>query len=114
MELHIKIRATRHQFGFSQQYMADLLNISQKAYSKIESGKTALTIKRVSEIAKIFKIHPIELLFLDLNIVLGNQKIKSFDEPFVVKLLANSSKLIENYEIQLKVLEDKIKELESE
>ncbi|HLU85224.1 MAG TPA: helix-turn-helix transcriptional regulator [Vicingaceae bacterium] len=114
MELHIKIRAARHQFGFSQQYMADLLNISQKAYSKIESGKTALTIKRVTEIAKIFKIHPIELLFLDLNIVLGNQKIKSFDEPFVVKLLANSSKLIENYEMQLKVLEDKIKELESE
>ncbi|WP_272148964.1 helix-turn-helix domain-containing protein [Tenacibaculum aiptasiae] len=57
------IRLERLRKGLSQDKMANLLQISQNAYSKIESGKTTLTIIRLYQIAKVLEI-PFEKLFL--------------------------------------------------
>lgn len=48
------LRQFRLQKEFSQEYMAAKLNISQEAYSKIELGKTELTVSRLHEIAIIW------------------------------------------------------------
>jgi transcriptional regulator with XRE-family HTH domain len=50
------IRLIRLTKGYSQEYMALMLNISQNAYCKIESGKTELKVNRVYEIAEILEI----------------------------------------------------------
>ncbi|MNV83727.1 helix-turn-helix protein [compost metagenome] len=42
--------------GYSQEYMAFRLNISQNAYSKLERGETELTVRRFYEIAEILEI----------------------------------------------------------
>jgi transcriptional regulator with XRE-family HTH domain len=48
-----KIRLCRTEKEYSQNYIAYCLNISQKAYSKIENNQTELTVRRLIEISKI-------------------------------------------------------------
>ena len=57
-----KIRIRRLTKSYSQEYMAFMLEISQAAYSNLEREETALTIKRVYEIAEILEMSPFELM----------------------------------------------------
>lgn len=43
---HFKIRQIRELKNFTQDYMAAQLEMSTRAYSKIESGETQLTVNR--------------------------------------------------------------------
>lgn len=52
-----RIRRYRYEKGFSQQNIADQLNISQNAYHKIENGQTRLLMKTVLLLADIFEVH---------------------------------------------------------
>ena len=56
------IRQKRAIKGYSQEYMAFQLNISQNAYSKIERQETEITVKRIYEIAEILEVSVYELL----------------------------------------------------
>lgn len=56
-----KMRSRRKELGFSQEYVAMKLNISQKAYSDIESGKTKLKNDVLNEIAIILEISPFQI-----------------------------------------------------
>jgi DNA-binding XRE family transcriptional regulator len=47
---------------YSQDFMAYKLGISQNAYSKLESGKSPLTIDRFFRIAELLNISPLQLL----------------------------------------------------
>lgn len=48
-----RIRQLRQQKGFSQENMADQLNISTTAYGDIERGKTDVTLSRLYKIAEV-------------------------------------------------------------
>lgn len=74
----LKIRNIRELRNLTQEYIASQLNISLRSYSKIESGETQLTIKRLNEISKILEITPLELL--------------SFDEKNILKNISTSNK----------------------
>jgi transcriptional regulator with XRE-family HTH domain len=50
-----KIRFYRTQKGYSQDYMATLLEIAQSTYAKYESDATEITVKRLMEIAKLLE-----------------------------------------------------------
>ncbi|MEO5912094.1 MAG: helix-turn-helix transcriptional regulator [Pelobium sp.] len=56
------IRIERLKKGWSQENMAFMLDISQPAYSKIESGQTTMTLPRLYEIAKFLEIDVNELI----------------------------------------------------
>lgn len=47
---------------YSQDFMAYKLSISQNAYSKLESGKTPLTMDRFFKIAELLHVSPVQLL----------------------------------------------------
>ena len=51
-----KLRAERERLGFSQEFMAHKLNITQSGYSRIESGETKLTLDRVDELSKLLEV----------------------------------------------------------
>lgn len=51
-----KIKLLRESNNYTQQYVADELDISQNAYSLIEKGLTKLTIDRLEQIAMFYKI----------------------------------------------------------
>lgn len=57
-----KIRLQRLTKKYNQEYMAFCLEISQAAYSKIESGETKITLDRIYEIAEILEISPFVLM----------------------------------------------------
>lgn len=57
-----RIRLRRLQQGYSQENMADLLNLSTTAYGDIERGKTELTLTRLGQIAAALHCSPLELL----------------------------------------------------
>ena len=50
-----KIKDIRKIKGYSHEYMAHLLDISQVAYSKIEKNETKLTVERLFKIAEILE-----------------------------------------------------------
>ena len=56
------LRTHRIKKGYSQEYVAFYLNITQKAYSKIENGHTKLTVNRLKELAIILDISKEEML----------------------------------------------------
>ncbi|MDO5607878.1 MAG: helix-turn-helix transcriptional regulator [Capnocytophaga sp.] len=66
------IRKTREQKNYTQEFMAESLDISQRAYSSIESGKTQLTVDRLFEISKTLQTSVSELLGLDNSNVYTN------------------------------------------
>lgn len=57
-----KIRILRRNREYSQEYMALMLHISQNAYSRLENGKTPITLDRYYEICQILQVKPSELL----------------------------------------------------
>ena len=58
----LKIKRVRELKNISQKFVADQLNISLRAYYKIETGKTQLTINRLNAISKIFGVPAMEIL----------------------------------------------------
>ena len=56
------IRIARIKMKLSQQNMADELNITQAAYSKLERDETRMDLDRIYEIAEILKMSPFELM----------------------------------------------------
>lgn len=53
-ELHKKLKALREQHGFSQEYIADKLNISRPTYTQIEKGERELDISEAKKLADVF------------------------------------------------------------
>lgn len=62
MKTQDKIRAIRTQQKISQEQMAERLDLTPQAYSKIESGKTKLGLDRIQQIAQILNIDVTELI----------------------------------------------------
>jgi len=60
-----KIRRIRRDKKWSQMDMANQLNIEASTYGAIERGETKLSLQRLEEIAKVFKVDLAELI--DLN-----------------------------------------------
>ncbi len=67
-----RIRAIRIVQDISQDFVADKLNISQPAYSKIESNETKLTFDKVEQIASILGVEVDEILNFDKSNVFNN------------------------------------------
>jgi transcriptional regulator with XRE-family HTH domain len=57
-----KIRHFRTQKGYSQENMAEMLDISLTAYGRIETNKTNVSLKRLQQIAQKLEISELELL----------------------------------------------------
>jgi|GEM_PF-1686614 len=50
------MRSLRESHQFSQEYVAAELGINQNTYSKLESGQTQITIKRLEQLSKVYKV----------------------------------------------------------
>jgi len=56
------IKSIRNQKAYSQDYLAAKLHITQNAYSKLELGKTQLSIPALYQIAGILEVDVRQLL----------------------------------------------------
>lgn len=62
MKLGTAIKTERLKKNLTQEYIADELNISQRAYSKIENNEVQLKIDRLYRICEILDISPTNLI----------------------------------------------------
>lgn len=102
------IRKIRELRGYSEEYLALKLGMSQNNYSKIELGKIALTIDRMSEISKILEIEPSKLLEFDESIILNNNNLTSLNSTKII-----TDKLLESYERRIEGMVEEIKTLKT-
>ena len=100
-----KIKQIRELKNFTQDYVAQKLGLSTRAYSKIETGETQLTINRLNEISAILVVQPLEVLGIDdkkifnINNSTGNNGYNNILYP---------DKLIQQYEETIQALKEQV------
>ncbi|MHB8207683.1 helix-turn-helix domain-containing protein [Mucilaginibacter sp.] len=62
MDVANNIRNTRIYRNYTQDYLAAKLNISQNAYSKIELGRTKVTVEKLLIIADVLNTNACDLI----------------------------------------------------
>ena len=56
------IREARRRKGFSQDYMANLLDISQSQYSKLENGEANFDVSKLGALLDALELNPLEVI----------------------------------------------------
>lgn len=109
----IKIKQIRELKNFTQEHVATQLGLTTRAYSKIESGETQLTINRLNEISKILEVDPMEVLGFDEKQVFNNCKQEGNQNTIGTSNFYLPEKLILQYEKTIQILEDEVALLKS-
>lgn len=105
----IKIKQIRELKNFTQEHVATQLGLSTRAYSKIETGETQLTINRLNEISAILGVEPLEVLGFDDKQIFNNCKQEGNQNTIGTANFYLPDKLIQQYEKTIQVLEDEIR-----
>jgi transcriptional regulator with XRE-family HTH domain len=69
-EMATKLRRIREIYGYSQEYVADRLGISQPAYWQKENGRRYPSEERLGQIAELYNLTVADLKDGELNKVL--------------------------------------------
>ena len=104
-----KIKDIRKRKGYSHEYMAHQLDMSQPAYSKIEKNETVLSVDRLFKIAEILETPVVDLLDINPNTIynqtnndsatfIGHQQVEHLYQENKEK----SEKIEQLYESRLK------------
>ncbi|MGI4805663.1 MAG: helix-turn-helix domain-containing protein [Janthinobacterium lividum] len=107
-----RLKELRLQNHFVQDHVADLLNVSVPAYSKMETGKTDLNYSRLKALAAIYHISMIQLFTSEEKLLSGKPTAL---ETILAKLFLRQQEInslreqsIKLYEILKLKLEEKI------
>ena len=95
------IRIVREIRGFSQEYVASNLGVSQKALSKIERGESDVTFKRLGQLCALFEIRLEGLIFLDI-FTIDQMNIKQVSLPL------HEDNILKVYQEQIQHLKSEI------
>lgn len=79
MTFHEKLKSLRIKNGYSQEQLAEMLNVSRQAITKWESGKGMPDISNIKAVAEIFDV-TLDSLLNDI------EEIKTTDEHFCWKI----------------------------
>ena len=104
-QAEIKIKQIRELKNITQEYVAQKLGLSTRAYSKIESGETQLTINRLNEISEVLGIGSMEVLGFDDKQVFNNCKQDGYIGINHINL---PEKLVQQYEETIQALKEQI------
>jgi transcriptional regulator with XRE-family HTH domain len=104
------IKKIRELKNISQDYIASNLNLTTRAYSKIETSETQLTVNRLNEISVILGVDPLEIIGFNERQIFNNCKqegnigINNITVP--EKLIEQYEKLIIEKDLRIKTLEE--------
>lgn len=96
----------RSSLGFSQEYVASQLNVTQQNYSRLEKNPDSISVKRLRQLAKIFNVD-VHALIPSIKTTKNLEKTpldKVFPEVFIQK---------EIYENQINELKEEIEFLKN-
>ncbi|MCR6641679.1 MAG: helix-turn-helix domain-containing protein [Sporocytophaga sp.] len=101
-----KIKKVREIKGFKQEYMAEILGISQPSYSKIETDEAGVSQERLEQIAKALEVSVADILAFDEKLFFNQTNNKT---AVGYNNTVNQYGVTDN---ERKLYEDKIKLLE--
>lgn len=109
------IQRIREMRGFTQEHMAESLNMSVSAYGKIERGESGLSFEKAKSISKILGISLNDLETFDdqkcVQIIQPNSSLSNCQQgQFINSGLAENERKL--YEEMIALLKDKIQLLE--
>lgn len=122
-----KIREQRENLNWSQEQMAEKLNLTANGYAKIERGETKLYLDRLEQIAQIFNVDITKLLpdkelviVCDNDTTIGdnsnsnsnNIHLRSSNDSTLVKEIERLQAIIEQKDILLTEKDQRITEKE--
>lgn len=109
MKIGNKLRVFRTEKGYTQEKIADLLQISQASYSNLENNIGKVDLKTIQKISEIYEIDLVSLLNQDgVNF---NQNLNTSNNDSIINQL--TEKLIEQYETRIKEKDKIIAKLKS-
>lgn len=110
MSLGEKLKQARLNKNFSQEYMAEMLNVSQKTYSNFENDKTVPSFSQIEEISKLLEVSILSFLKNEA-LSFYNTDNKGGNNGLVINQI--SDKIVEQYELRIKGLEEEISYLKN-
>lgn len=103
MLLGEKLKQARLNKNYSQEYMAEVLEVSQKTYSNFENNKTTPNFSQIEKIAQILEVSVLDFLSQE-KFSLNYHKPSGGNNGYIINQLPE--KLIEQYELRIKKLEE--------
>jgi transcriptional regulator with XRE-family HTH domain len=112
-----KLRKLRMDKGYSQEYLAEVLNISQKTYSNMEIDKSSISVDTLKKIAAEYNVDLMEILSDERVIVQHNNSHdnSTFQGGIIINHLSDEllTQLKERIEDLKVIVAEKDKRIES-
>lgn len=118
MKVAEKIRSIRKSKNWTQEEMADKLNMCVNAYAKIERGETNTLNPKLEKIAQLFGIDLFDLISMDKNVyvandnstnnVIGSSTEIAFEIQKLQLQLSHKDEIIEQMRNEITLLKDMI------
>lgn len=107
------IKKHRELKGYSQEYMAHELDITQASYAKMENNNTKITVERLLKIAQLLETDITELLEMKKQTIYNQEFNDSSQNYQEIQNLHQENKeamakLIESYEVRLQEKDEQI------
>ncbi|MDR6922242.1 MULTISPECIES: helix-turn-helix domain-containing protein [Chryseobacterium] len=100
MTLGEKLKKARISKNLTQEYLAEVLNVSQKTYSNFENDKSKPAFSQVEDIAKVLEVSVLDFLSND-GLSFHYDNVHGGNNGFIYQNQL-PEKLIEQYEQRLK------------
>lgn len=112
-----KIKKIRELRNFTQDYMANRLEMTQAGYSKIERGQTDLSMSKLDEIAKVLEVPVEDIITFDQQKFFNsfnNSNIEGSNNGSVVNINGMTQDIKKLYEDKILLLEKLVQKQEQE
>ncbi len=114
MKISTHLRKYRIDNGYSQEYVAEIIQVSQKTYSNMENDKSAVTIEIIKQLIDLYHIDvssiDLSSFLKDENLKLKNSRRETDRSEILIHTI--SEKLIVQMEERIQELKIKVFELE--
>lgn len=111
MEIYDKIRILRTSYQWTQEDIAEKLNMSVNGYSKIERGKSSINIEKLKQIAQVFNMDILELISSQQSSFPARDNLENYN------IISSDAKLLyenEKLKLLLEIKEDLISQKDDE
>jgi transcriptional regulator with XRE-family HTH domain len=101
-----KIKHIRELRNYTQEYMAQMLEVSQSTYARFEKDDSDLTLSKLRMIARILDVKIEDLINFTDKFIFNNYTSNQANQGYIVNQFSDNEKKL--YEDKIKLLEDKI------
>jgi transcriptional regulator with XRE-family HTH domain len=105
------IRLIRESRGYSQEYIAGRLNVTQQAYSNMEKKPENMTLARLKDLAKILDVSLLTLICEEHSYIFNNFNQQGGNAATKMEQYISSESALKIYEGLINDLREEIKYL---